>query len=103
MVLAAVVRQDVQMATTVTEGEPRELRTSSATSMRWQGKLATAFKEAARRSIISSSSAAHLALAFASAMPFAGLREPAGLAFSASRYHLPSPRELTHQRSFLSH
>ena len=45
------------MATTVTEGEPRESRTSSATSMRWQGKLATAFKEAARRSIISSSSA----------------------------------------------
>ena len=41
MVLAAVVRQDVQMATTVTQGEPRELRTSSATSMRWQGKLAT--------------------------------------------------------------
>ena len=33
--------QDGPMATTVTEGEPRESRTSSATSMRWQGKLAT--------------------------------------------------------------
>jgi hypothetical protein len=31
-------------------GEPRELRVPFATSMRWQGKLATAFKEAARRS-----------------------------------------------------
>src|SRR6516162_8091877 len=41
MVLAAAVRQDGPMATTVTEGEPRESRTSSATSMRWQRKLAT--------------------------------------------------------------
>ena len=38
---AAAVPQDGLMATTVTEGEPRESRTSSATSMRWQGKLAT--------------------------------------------------------------
>ena len=29
------------MATTITEGEPRESRTSSAASMRWQRKLAT--------------------------------------------------------------
>jgi hypothetical protein len=65
MVLAAAVRQDGQMATTVTEGEPRELRMPFATSMRWQRKLATAFKEAARRSIISSNSAAHLAQASA--------------------------------------
>ena len=86
MVLAAAGRQDGPMATTVTEGEPRQLRMPFATSMPWQGKLATAFKEAARRSIISSISAAHLAQAFASAMPSAGLREPAGLAFSASRY-----------------
>src|SRR6516165_5092966 len=41
MVLAAAGRQDGLMATTVTEGEPRESRTSSATSMRWQRKLAT--------------------------------------------------------------
>jgi hypothetical protein len=41
MVLAAAVRQDGPMATTVTEGEPRESRTSSATSIRWQRKLAT--------------------------------------------------------------
>src|SRR6516225_9972536 len=41
MVLAAAVHQDGPMATTVTEGEPRESRTSSATSMRWQRKLAT--------------------------------------------------------------
>ena len=41
MVLAAAVRQDGLMATTVTEGEPRELRMPFATSMRWQGKLAT--------------------------------------------------------------
>jgi hypothetical protein len=33
------------MAITVTEGEPRKLRMPFATSMRWQGKLATAFKE----------------------------------------------------------
>ena len=57
MVLAAAVRQDGLMATTVTEGEPRKLRMPFATSMRWQGKLATAFKEAARRSIISSRTA----------------------------------------------
>jgi hypothetical protein len=66
MVLAAAVRQDGPMATTVTEGEPRELRMPSATSMRWQGRLATAFKEAVRRSIISR----HVArLAQASARP----------------------------------
>jgi hypothetical protein len=53
----AAVRQDALMATTVTEGEPRELRMPFATLMRWQGKLATAFKEAARRSIISSRTA----------------------------------------------
>ena len=45
------------MATTVTDGEPRQLRMPFATSMPWQGKLATAFKEAARRSIISSRTA----------------------------------------------
>jgi hypothetical protein len=41
MVLAAAARQDGQMATTVTEGEPRELRMPFATSMRWRRKLAT--------------------------------------------------------------
>jgi hypothetical protein len=41
MVLAAAVRQDGPMATTVTEGGPRESWMPSATSMRWQGKLAT--------------------------------------------------------------
>jgi hypothetical protein len=45
MVLAAAVRQDGPMATTVTEGEPRELRMPFAASMRWQRKLAT-FAEA---------------------------------------------------------
>ena len=34
---------DGLMATTVTVGEPRESWMPSATSMRWQGKLATAF------------------------------------------------------------
>ena len=41
MVLAAAVRQDGKMATTVTEGEPRQLRMPFATSMAWQRKLAT--------------------------------------------------------------
>jgi hypothetical protein len=40
-VLAAAVRQDGKMATTVTEGEPRRLRMLSATSMAWQRKLVT--------------------------------------------------------------
>ena len=42
MVLAAAAPQDGPMATTVTEGEPRESRTSSATSMRWRKMLAIA-------------------------------------------------------------
>jgi hypothetical protein len=41
MVLAAAVRQDRPMATTVTVGEPRGLRMPSAISMRWQRMLAT--------------------------------------------------------------
>jgi hypothetical protein len=41
MVLAAAVRQDGPMATTVTEGEPQGLRMPSVTSMRWQRRLAT--------------------------------------------------------------
>jgi hypothetical protein len=49
MVRAAAVRQDGLMATFVTEREPSQLRMPSATSMAWQRKLATAFKEAARQ------------------------------------------------------
>jgi hypothetical protein len=41
MVRAAAVRQDGLTAIIVTAGEPRELRMPFASSMRWQGKLAT--------------------------------------------------------------